>query len=107
MRPEVQFGDVLRQRIEQQKTSTLSEEEQLKQANALYSLLDNRYKKKVRNHPLMGYGRAIAGKKRVLRAGRVVPVQLMIESNSAVPHHQLHATTEEQSDVLYRLDTGA
>ncbi|KAK7757585.1 hypothetical protein SLS62_000600 [Diatrype stigma] len=48
VRPELQFGDILRQQIEQQKTSTLSDEQQLKQANALYSLLDNRYKKKVR-----------------------------------------------------------
>jgi cytochrome b pre-mRNA-processing protein 6 len=42
----VQFQEVLRKRFEAPKIS-LSEEEQLKQANALYSLLDNRYKKTV------------------------------------------------------------
>ncbi|KAI1485915.1 hypothetical protein F5X96DRAFT_682431 [Biscogniauxia mediterranea] len=45
VRPEVQLQDVLRKRFEQQKTA-LSEQDQLRQANALYSLLDNRYKKK-------------------------------------------------------------
>ncbi|EMR61894.1 hypothetical protein MGN70_010446 [Eutypa lata] len=53
VRPQVQFQDVLRKRFEQTSTSSpaLSEEDQLKQANALYSLLDNRYKKK---YPITG-----------------------------------------------------
>lgn len=46
IRPEVQFQAVLQKRFEQPQLD-LSEEEQLKQANALYSLLDNRYKKTV------------------------------------------------------------
>ncbi|KAI8624174.1 hypothetical protein F5Y19DRAFT_337423 [Xylariaceae sp. FL1651] len=50
IRPEVQFQEVLRKRFEQPKIS-LTEEEQLKQANALYSLLDNRYKK---TYPITG-----------------------------------------------------
>ncbi|KAI0867927.1 hypothetical protein GGS24DRAFT_507310 [Hypoxylon argillaceum] len=50
IRPEVQFQTVLRKRFEQPKLS-LSEEEQLKEANALYSLLDNRYKK---TYPITG-----------------------------------------------------
>ncbi|KAI1371618.1 hypothetical protein F4677DRAFT_435179 [Hypoxylon crocopeplum] len=49
LRPQVQLQDVLRKRFEQD--SSLSEQEQLKQANALYSLLDNRYKKK---YPITG-----------------------------------------------------
>ncbi|KAI0157128.1 hypothetical protein GGR52DRAFT_565405 [Hypoxylon sp. FL1284] len=49
LRPQVQFQDVLRKHFEA--SSSLSEEEQLKQANALYSLLDNRYKKK---YPITG-----------------------------------------------------
>ncbi|KAI1773801.1 hypothetical protein F4818DRAFT_443106 [Hypoxylon cercidicola] len=44
LRPQVQLQDVLRKRFEA--SSNLSEQDQLKQANALYSLLDNRYKKK-------------------------------------------------------------
>ncbi|KAI1499258.1 hypothetical protein F5X99DRAFT_430858 [Biscogniauxia marginata] len=44
VRPEVQLQDVLRKRFEQK--VDLSETEQLRQANALYSLLDNRYKRK-------------------------------------------------------------
>lgn len=47
VRPQVQLQDVLRKRFEASPTG-LSQTEQLKQANALYSLLDNRYKKKVR-----------------------------------------------------------
>lgn len=47
IRPQVQLQDVLRKRFEANQTG-LSETEQLQQANALYSLLDNRYKKKVR-----------------------------------------------------------
>jgi hypothetical protein len=47
IRPEVQFQEVLIKRFEQPRLN-MSEEEQLKQANALYSLLDNRYKKTVR-----------------------------------------------------------
>ncbi|KAI1478496.1 hypothetical protein K445DRAFT_320929 [Daldinia sp. EC12] len=42
LRPQIQFQDVLRKRFEG--SSGLSEQEQLKQANALYSLLHNRYK---------------------------------------------------------------
>ncbi|KAL7620071.1 hypothetical protein AAE478_010620 [Parahypoxylon ruwenzoriense] len=49
LRPQIQFQDVLRKRFEQ--SSNLSEQEQLKQANALYSLLDNRYKRK---YPITG-----------------------------------------------------
>ncbi|KAI4858664.1 hypothetical protein F4820DRAFT_441999 [Hypoxylon rubiginosum] len=49
LRPQVQFQDVLRKRFEA--SSSLSEQDQLKQANALYSLLDNRYKKK---YPITG-----------------------------------------------------
>lgn len=48
IRPQVQLQDVLRKRFEANQTG-LSETEQLQQANALYSLLDNRYKKKVRS----------------------------------------------------------
>ncbi|KAI5919424.1 hypothetical protein F4810DRAFT_714503 [Camillea tinctor] len=44
VRPEIQLQDVLRKRFEQ--NTNLPEQEQLRQANALYSLLDNRYKKK-------------------------------------------------------------
>ncbi|KAJ2969179.1 hypothetical protein NUW58_g10048 [Xylaria curta] len=50
IRPEVQFQAVLRKRFEQPNTN-LTEEEQLKQANALYSLLENRYK---RTYPITG-----------------------------------------------------
>ncbi|KAI0903325.1 hypothetical protein F4823DRAFT_619029 [Ustulina deusta] len=50
IRPEVQFQAVLQKRFEQPQLD-LSEEEQLKQANALYSLLDNRYKK---TYPITG-----------------------------------------------------
>ncbi|ORY67099.1 uncharacterized protein BCR38DRAFT_151402 [Pseudomassariella vexata] len=50
VRPQIQFQDVLRRRFEQP-AAGLSEDEQLKQANALYSLLDNRYKKK---YPITG-----------------------------------------------------
>ncbi|KAI0448786.1 hypothetical protein F5B21DRAFT_496533 [Xylaria acuta] len=50
IRPEVQFQTVLQKRFEQPKLS-LSEEEQLRQANALYSLLENRYK---RTYPITG-----------------------------------------------------
>lgn len=46
IRPEVQFQTVLQKRFEQPKLN-LSEEEQLRQANALYSLLENRYKRTV------------------------------------------------------------
>ncbi|OTA65784.1 hypothetical protein K449DRAFT_462886 [Hypoxylon sp. EC38] len=49
LRPEIQFQDILRKRFEQ--SSSLSEQEQLKQANALYSLIDNRYKRK---YPITG-----------------------------------------------------
>ncbi|KAJ8123148.1 hypothetical protein ONZ43_g834 [Nemania bipapillata] len=45
IRPEVQFQAVLRKRFEQPKLN-LSEEEQLKEANALFSLLDNRAEEK-------------------------------------------------------------
>ncbi|KAK9770003.1 putative Mitochondrial zinc maintenance protein 1, mitochondrial [Seiridium cardinale] len=50
IRPTVQFQEVLKKRFEAQGAS-LSEEEKLRQANALYSLLDNRYKKK---YPITG-----------------------------------------------------
>ncbi|KAI1424326.1 hypothetical protein F5Y12DRAFT_462390 [Xylaria sp. FL1777] len=50
IRPEVQFQAILQKRFEQPKLD-LSEAEQLKQANALYSLLDNRYKK---TYPITG-----------------------------------------------------
>ncbi|KAI1338127.1 hypothetical protein F5Y15DRAFT_417181 [Xylariaceae sp. FL0016] len=49
IRPEVQFQEVLRKRFELK--AVMSEEDQLKQANALYSLLDNRYKKR---YPIAG-----------------------------------------------------
>ncbi|KAI6088314.1 hypothetical protein F4821DRAFT_234263 [Hypoxylon rubiginosum] len=49
LRPHVQFQDVLRKRFET--SSSLPEQDQLKEANALYSLLDNRYKKK---YPITG-----------------------------------------------------
>ncbi|KAI2627583.1 hypothetical protein GGR54DRAFT_421163 [Hypoxylon sp. NC1633] len=49
LRPQVQFQDILRKRFEQ--ASSSSEEDQLRQANALYSLLDNRYKK---SYPITG-----------------------------------------------------
>ncbi|KAK8015412.1 hypothetical protein PG990_008708 [Apiospora arundinis] len=52
IRPQCQFQDVLRKRFENKATSGgLSDKEELKQANALYSLLDNRYKKK---YPITG-----------------------------------------------------
>lgn len=50
IRPQIQFQDVLRKRIETNKLK-LSEPEQLAQANALYSLVDNRYKAK---YPITG-----------------------------------------------------
>ncbi|KAI1747610.1 hypothetical protein F4782DRAFT_520608 [Xylaria castorea] len=50
IRPEVQFQTVLHKRFEQSKLN-ISEEEQLRQANALYSLLENRYK---RTYPITG-----------------------------------------------------
>ncbi|KAI1258764.1 hypothetical protein F5Y18DRAFT_412364 [Xylariaceae sp. FL1019] len=50
IRPEVQFQEVLIKRFEKNDVK-LSEEEKLKQANALYSLLDNRYKK---TYPITG-----------------------------------------------------
>lgn len=46
LRPTVQLQEVLRKRLER-KDSALSSQEGLQQANALYSLLDNRYRKKV------------------------------------------------------------
>ncbi|KAI1645015.1 uncharacterized protein F4817DRAFT_345337 [Daldinia loculata] len=49
LRPQIQFQDVLRKRFES--SSGMSEQDQLKQANALYSLLDNRYKK---TYPITG-----------------------------------------------------
>ncbi|KAI1385179.1 uncharacterized protein F4822DRAFT_412275 [Hypoxylon trugodes] len=49
LRPQIQFHDVLRKRFEQ--SSNSPEQEQLQQANALYSLLDNRYKRK---YPITG-----------------------------------------------------
>ncbi|KAI1188604.1 hypothetical protein F5B17DRAFT_429422 [Nemania serpens] len=50
IRPEVQLQAVLQKRFEQPSLN-LSEQEQLKQANALYSLLENRYK---RAYPITG-----------------------------------------------------
>ncbi|KAF2966539.1 hypothetical protein GQX73_g7005 [Xylaria multiplex] len=50
IRPEVQFQTILHKRFDQPKLD-MSEEEQLRQANALYSLLDNRYKK---TYPITG-----------------------------------------------------
>ncbi|KAI1193667.1 hypothetical protein F5X97DRAFT_31540 [Nemania serpens] len=50
IRPEVQFQAVLQKRFEQPALA-LSEEEQLRQANALFSLLENRYK---RAYPITG-----------------------------------------------------
>ncbi|KAI0864798.1 hypothetical protein F4860DRAFT_463460 [Xylaria cubensis] len=50
IRPEVQFQTVLQKRFEQPKLN-IPEEEQLRQANALYSLLENRYK---RTYPITG-----------------------------------------------------
>ncbi|KAI2463162.1 hypothetical protein F4781DRAFT_417539 [Annulohypoxylon bovei var. microspora] len=49
LRPQIQFQDVLQKRFEQ--SSNLSEQDQLKQANALYSLMDDRYKTK---YPIKG-----------------------------------------------------
>ncbi|KAI0397940.1 hypothetical protein F5Y17DRAFT_412802 [Xylariaceae sp. FL0594] len=52
IRPDVQFQDVMKKRFEQQPAGlNLSEGEQLRQANALYSLLNNRYKRK---YPITG-----------------------------------------------------
>lgn len=42
----MQFQNVLRKRIEANSSLAPSDEDQLRQANALYSLLENRYKKK-------------------------------------------------------------
>ncbi|KAH6638696.1 hypothetical protein BKA67DRAFT_589193 [Truncatella angustata] len=50
LRPTVQLQEVLKKRFEGN-ASSLSEDEKLRQANALYSLLDNRYKKK---YPIIG-----------------------------------------------------
>ncbi|KAI0542561.1 hypothetical protein GGR58DRAFT_254015 [Xylaria digitata] len=50
IRPDVQFQTILHKRFDQPKLD-MSEEEQLRQANALYSLLDNRYKK---TYPITG-----------------------------------------------------
>lgn len=50
IRPELQFQAVLRKRFEQPNVN-LSEAEQLKEANALYSLLGDRYK---RTYPIRG-----------------------------------------------------
>ncbi|KAI0010705.1 hypothetical protein F4779DRAFT_616338 [Xylariaceae sp. FL0662B] len=49
IRPEIQFQNVLRKRFEQ--SPDLPEVEQLRQANALYSLVNNRYKRK---YPITG-----------------------------------------------------
>ncbi|KAI1458624.1 hypothetical protein F4805DRAFT_119713 [Annulohypoxylon moriforme] len=49
LRPQTQLQDVLRKRFEQ--PSNLSEQDQLKQANALYSLINDRYKTK---YPITG-----------------------------------------------------
>ncbi|KAH8645785.1 hypothetical protein BX600DRAFT_519362 [Xylariales sp. PMI_506] len=51
LRPAAQLQDVLRKRLEAGGASHLSDEEKLKQANAVYSLLDNRYKKR---YPVTG-----------------------------------------------------
>ncbi|KAI0402271.1 hypothetical protein F4802DRAFT_576529 [Xylaria palmicola] len=50
IRPEVQFQAVLQKRFEQPGLA-MPEEERLRQANALYSLLENRYK---RTYPITG-----------------------------------------------------
>ncbi|KAI1811115.1 hypothetical protein GGS20DRAFT_588861 [Poronia punctata] len=52
IRPELQMQQVLAKRFEQPKSALgLSEDEQLRQANALYSLIENRYK---RTYPITG-----------------------------------------------------
>ncbi|KAI0880872.1 uncharacterized protein GGS22DRAFT_192707 [Annulohypoxylon maeteangense] len=48
LRPQIQLQDVLRKRFEQ---SELPDHEQVKQANALYSLMHDRYKNK---YPING-----------------------------------------------------
>lgn len=49
LRPDVQFQEVMKKRFETPGSG--SEEERLRQANALYSLLDNRYRKR---YPING-----------------------------------------------------
>ncbi|KAI1207520.1 uncharacterized protein F4807DRAFT_180313 [Annulohypoxylon truncatum] len=49
LRPQIQIQEVLRKRFEQ--PSNLPEQDQLKQANALYSLINDRYKTK---YPIRG-----------------------------------------------------
>ncbi|KAI1848392.1 hypothetical protein JX265_008826 [Neoarthrinium moseri] len=46
LRPAAQLQDVLKKRFEGGSGPSLSEEQKLKQANALYSLLDNRFRKR-------------------------------------------------------------
>ncbi|KAI5859942.1 hypothetical protein GGS23DRAFT_255867 [Durotheca rogersii] len=50
LRPEIQLQEVLRKRFAEP-LANLSEQEQLRQANALYSLIHNRYKTK---YPITG-----------------------------------------------------
>ncbi|KAI1463526.1 uncharacterized protein F4812DRAFT_463625 [Daldinia caldariorum] len=59
LRPQVQFQDVLRKRFE--RPSGLSEQDQLKQANALYSLLHNRYKTMEQSDILRGSDKRARG----------------------------------------------
>ncbi|KAJ3578459.1 hypothetical protein NPX13_g2115 [Xylaria arbuscula] len=92
IRPEVQFQVVLQKRFEQPKLE-LSEDEQLKQANALYSLLDNRYKKTV--------------------SAFKVDIQSLSEETltsfdiTPVSHHRLVTPAQEQPDLFHRPDKRA
>lgn len=49
LRPEIQFQDVLAKRLEKSfaASAAVNEQKELKQLNALYTLLDDRYKTKV------------------------------------------------------------
>ncbi|KAI0547732.1 hypothetical protein F4679DRAFT_553216 [Xylaria curta] len=81
IRPEVQFQTVLQKRFEQPKLN-ISEEEQLQQANALYSLLENRYKRTVSAIPQTQLNDGIDG--------------------APVSHYGHVTSAKEQSDLLRR-----
>ncbi|KAH8201711.1 hypothetical protein TruAng_004149 [Truncatella angustata] len=93
LRPTVQLQEVLKKRFEGN-ASSLSEDEKLRQANALYSLLDNRYKKKACHRPLPRQLRVHAKRQHGNPANTF----------GLVPHHRrtLIAQAQEQPNLLQR-----
>ncbi|RYC57259.1 hypothetical protein CHU98_g8964 [Xylaria longipes] len=94
IRPEIQFQTVLQKRFEQPKLN-LSEEEQLRQANALYSLLENRYKRTVSVFSVHAYFMQYTTSRQQFVLKKSVDEAL-------VPHHGHVTPAQEQSDLLHR-----